>query len=156
MKTENDFNAYLTKEIRKLGTDYRAVKLCDRFKIGLADWLMFYKGKPVALEAKFVKTLPKTKAKKVLGHPITGPQISFLVGMELAGVRGFAIVASSSDSMMRLIPTHEIPPTGNFTLEEFLKLTETRSCKISDINILMEMLFNEGTGNPLDKQIPAG
>lgn len=145
MKNENEFNAYLTKEIRKLGSDYKAVKMCDRFKVGVPDWLIFYKGKPVAVEAKFVKNLPKTKAGKVLGHPVTGAQITFLKGMALAGVSGKIIIASLEESLVRVVPLEILPENGNFTLEEFKNLTETRSCKISDINILMGMLFYAGS-----------
>lgn len=143
MNTENEFNAYLTKEIRKLGTSYKAIKMSDRFKIGVPDWIMFHAGKSVAVEAKFARKLPQRG--KVLNHPVTGPQISYLKSLALAGVPGKVLIAASFDNLIRIVPLESLPEDGNFTTEEFNFITETSAFKISEMDIFMRKIFEENT-----------
>lgn len=116
MKTENEFNAFVTKQIQKLGSSYKAIKASDRFHIGISDWLIYHDGKAIAVESKFVKKIPKSG--KLLGHTITGPQITFLKTMELAGTRGFVIIGFGELGQIAVIPTEEIPKEGNYNVKD--------------------------------------
>jgi len=137
MNTENDFNGYITKEIRKLGTDYKAIKLSDKFKIGLPDWIMFYRGQAVAVESKFVRRLPKRG--KVLKHPVTGPQISYLSSLSMAGVTCKVIVGAAFDSHIYVLDFTELPVGGNFYPTDFSWMKA--KCRINRIQDLMDLLF---------------
>lgn len=117
MKTENEFNAFVTKQIQKLGSSYKAIKASDRFHIGISDWLIYHDGKAVAVESKFIKKIPKSG--KLLGHTITGPQITFLKTMELAGTQGFVIIGVGDRSQIAVIPTELLPKEGNYNVKEF-------------------------------------
>ena len=118
MNNENEFNAWLTKDIRKLGTEIKAIKLSDRFRSGVSDWLIFHKGLTIAVESKAVKELPKRG--RALKHPVTGPQLSFFESMRLAGICGFVIVAELDIRAMTVIPYPSVPRSGNFTVEDIL------------------------------------
>lgn len=141
MRNENDFNAYLTKEIRKLGTDYKAIKLADKFRIGMPDWLMFYKGLAVGVEAKFIRGKPKKDTSKLLAHPVTAPQISYMKSLELAGVKCKVLIGSALDAKIRVISFPDLPETGNYSLGEFEALHESCLCKFTDVDSLVEKLF---------------
>jgi len=115
VKTENDFNRHVTKQIRLLGTSVCAVKFSDRFKAGISDWVIFKAGKAVAAEAKFIRELPGPKAAKALKHPVSGPQLTFLKKMTLCGARGFIFLGIASLKKILVINQLEVPMSGNFT-----------------------------------------
>jgi len=117
MNTEGEFNAFITKEIRMLGQEYKAIKLSDRFRIGLPDWIMIYKGRTIAVEAKFVKKTP-TKG-RLLNHPITAPQLSSLKSMALAGCGCWGLIANGETRRMAAVALTGIPETGNFSCDLF-------------------------------------
>lgn len=137
MNNENDFNGYITKEVRKLGTDYKAIKLSDKFKIGLPDWIMFYRGQAVAVESKYVQRLPKRG--KVLKHPVTGPQISYMNSLSLAGVSCKVVIGTAFSGMIYVLDFTELPVGGNFYPGDLGKMTA--HCKINQIQDLMDLLF---------------
>jgi len=139
LRTENEFNARLTRDIRKLGTTYKAIKMSDRFKIGVPDWLMFYEGRAVAVEAKFIQKIPARR--KVLSHPVTGPQISYMKSLTLAGVPCKVIIGAAFDDLVRVVDLEDLPEDGNFSVEQFALITETGSCKMSETGIFMQRLF---------------
>lgn len=117
MNTEGEFNAFITKEIRKLGPDFKAIKLSDRFRIGLPDWIMIYQGKAIAVEAKFVRKAPARG--KLLSHPITPPQLSSLKSMALAGCGCWGLIANGETRRMAAVGLPGIPEGGNFTYDLF-------------------------------------
>lgn len=124
MATENDFNSYLTTLIHRMGTSYKCLKIADKVKTGIADFLIFYDGRAVAVECKHVKALPKGKG-KALKHAVTGPQQTFLKSMALAGIRGFVVIACAKDRSMTVCPIEAVPPSGNWTAEEILFMRRT-------------------------------
>ena len=81
----------------------------------------------VALEAKSLRPLmedPFHKGRRtgqMLKHPFTGPQISKLRELKLAGVEAFGIVRASDDTAFRIEPEDLPRRTGNFTHEELVK-----------------------------------
>lgn len=137
MNNENDFNGYLSKEIRKLGTAYKAVKLSDKFKIGLPDWFMFHQGLTVAVESKFFQRFPKRG--RVLKHPVTGPQISYMKSLSLAGVPCKVIIGSSATGLVYVLDFVQVPQCGNFTVGDFAEMKAC--CKINRVQNLVDLLF---------------
>lgn len=137
MKTEGEFSSYLTRKIRELGPKYKAVKLSDRFRIGLADWIIIHEGRVAALEAKFVKQLPKRG--QLLKHPVTGPQMTSLLSMSMAGCRSWVLIANGPARTMAAVPFVDVPPTGNFP-SDFFETTEL-IYTFNDVPLLLNAIF---------------
>jgi hypothetical protein len=113
MKTEHDFNAWLKKELKRFDS-YKAVKISDRFKIGLPDWLIFHHGRAVVVECKFIQDI--TKSKYLLGHPVTRPQITSLKSFEAVDVLPFILIGIRGEKIMYLGGYQELTSSGNVTL----------------------------------------
>lgn len=120
MATENDFNSYLTTHIRRMGTRYKVLKIADKVKTGISDFLLFHDGRAVALECKHIKELPPGR-RQALRHAVSGPQRTFLTSMSLAGVPGFVLIACEADRTMTIVPAASVPESGNWTREEILE-----------------------------------
>ena len=81
----------------------------------------------VAIEAKELKPLmdnPFHKGRRtgrMLKHPFTGPQVTFLREFKKVGGDAFGLVRASSDIAFRLEPEDISPETGNFTHEELVE-----------------------------------
>ncbi|NDG28273.1 MAG: hypothetical protein EB120_13995, partial [Proteobacteria bacterium] len=73
MKNENEFNAALSKALRRLQPRVFMIKASDKFTIGISDFLIFGFGKTLALECKYAREWPSDKA-QLLKHPFTGEQ----------------------------------------------------------------------------------
>jgi hypothetical protein len=107
-----------------MGSAYKAIKTSDRFHAGISDWLVFHKGKVAAIEAKFVSV--PSKRGKLLKHPVSGPQQTFMKVMRECGVPGYALIGFGDTRRMVTIPIEDIPPSGNWTVDEFfLKSTSS-------------------------------
>jgi len=118
MKTENDFNAVYGKKLRVLQPKIHVVKISDKFTDGLSDFLLFGPSGAVALENKFIKKWPSDNA-KLLIHPFTGSQLTFLESIWLSGNRAYGMVAIDDSKEMFLIPYMNIPSTGNWRTKDF-------------------------------------
>jgi hypothetical protein len=116
MKNEHEFNAYFTKTVKKMGTIYKIIKASDRFKLGVPDWLIIHDGKIVALESKFVKSIPSRG--KILDRQVTMPQVSFLKSIALAGGRAYVIVGIQEIRKFIVAP-YIVFNDGNITVEEY-------------------------------------
>lgn len=150
MKNENEFNAWMTSQIRKLGTRYKAIKLSDRFRFGVSDWLIFHDGKGIAVESKAIKNLPKTMRGKALKHPVTGPQMTFFESMRLAGIKGYVIVAILDHRSITAVPYPCVPKHGNFPIEaiyeaewfrKIVPCTAHLKFNFSDIHAMLDQMF---------------
>jgi len=141
MATENDFNAKVTDAIRKMGTSYKAMKVSDRFKSGCADWLIFHCGLAVAVEAKYAQSLPKKG--KVLKHPVTGPQRTFLKTMGAANIPGWVILGLADYRKIVAVPLSLLPPDGNWTRAEIDELLLNPYCySFGEVPEMVKMMFN--------------
>jgi hypothetical protein len=141
MATENDFNSDFSSLVRRMGTSYKAVKISDKVKAGISDFLIFHKGRAVALESKHVQRLPSGGG-CALKHAVSGPQQTFLKGMLLAGVPGFVIIACAADRMITVVPGERVPSSGNWTREEILEARQLYGCyRYTDIPQLIRDLF---------------
>lgn len=116
MKNEHEFNAYITKTVKKLGTDYKIIKASDRFKLGVPDWLIIHEGRVVALESKFIKSVPSRG--KLLDRQVTMPQVSFMKSIVLAGGRSFVIVGIQEIREFIVAP-YVVFNEGNITVDEY-------------------------------------
>lgn len=142
MKTENDFNRHVTKQIRLLGTSVCAVKFSDRFKAGISDWMIFKAGRVVAAESKFIRELPGPRATNVLKHPVSGPQFTFLKKMTLCGARSFVFLGIGCLKKIVLIRQIEVPQSGNFSPEWLeKKLKEGPVFSFHDLEGVVDYIF---------------
>lgn len=124
MKNENEFNAYLAKEFRKIRNEGKlgVKKLSERFEAGASDFLLVKEGKTILLECKFIKDLPTRPSTQVLQHQFTGPQLKFMDDLALGGALGYGLVAIQSMKAMMVIP-RECISTGNWSLSDFNALS---------------------------------
>lgn len=114
MRTENEFNAKLGKDLRKLepsGT--MTLKVAEKYHIGVCDFFIWRNGRCAAVEVKFVRELPKRNG-KVLGHEFDGPQISFLKRIAASGSPAWGLIAIHEVKKIVLVPARDIPPEGNW------------------------------------------
>lgn len=120
MATENDFNSYFTTHVNRMGTRFKGLKISDKLKTGISDFILFYEGRALAIESKHIQEWPPGKG-RALKHPVSGPQQTFLKGMGLAGVPGYVMVACAVDRVITVIPAEFVPPSGNWTKEELFE-----------------------------------
>jgi hypothetical protein len=109
MKNEHEFNAYLKKEFKK-HSEFKAIKISDRFKIGLPDWLLFHRGKAAVLECKWAKTCAKGN---ILGHTLSKPQVTSLKGFSAVSVPAMVLVGIEDERSMVLGCYSFFSETGN-------------------------------------------
>ena len=120
MKNENDFNKFLSKELRKLGPSLFALKASDKFSAGVSDFLTWYNCHSTVIESKFVRDWPSDRA-KLLQHTFTGPQRTFMESVELAGCRGIGLVGIGSEKRFFVVDFSQIPEGGNWKTWDFKK-----------------------------------
>lgn len=120
VRTENDFNSLLSRELKKLEQLYGTVSLktSDRFQVGISDFLIWHKTTSIGAEVKFTKTLPK-KDGLVLSRPFTGPQRTWLNRFGRTGNGSVGIVGIDSIKTMYVFHHTAIPGSGNWTKSEF-------------------------------------
>ena len=123
MKTEGQFNAHLGKELTKLSPAVNYLKVADKFQIGISDFLIWYRGKTLAAECKFVTQLPKPES-NLLKHSFSGAQKTFLESMCLSGNMAIGIVGIDELQTFYTFPWTDIPPDGNWKTEDFWAVTK--------------------------------
>ena len=87
----------------------------DLLRGGLPDFYLLDSGLFVAIEAKFVKSLPKKASAKVLSHPVSEKQQEFLRKTQQAGSPAIVLIGSPQTAVI----FEDIKE--NYTLEEVLK-----------------------------------
>ena len=140
MKNENEFNAFLKKEFKKY-SQFKAVKISDRFKIGLPDWLIFHNGKAAAVECKFAKEWYMDK--NILKHTVSKPQITSLKGFSAVSVPSLILIGIADKGLMYVGRPEFLTDSGNVTghiLFNHFFAFDFKKC-----NELLEHLFEEGT-----------
>lgn len=141
MKTEHEFNKFLTRQFKILGTEYKAIKTSDRFKIGLPDWIVIHKGRTVAIEVKFVRSIPKKG--KLLKHEVSGAQRSNLTSFKLAGAPSFVLIGVGDQKTMYVFRSLD---SGNITVEELNELIgvyNTWRHDFSDVKDMIKRMIQE-------------
>ena len=97
--------------------------------VPLVDHQLGFRSKmwAIAIEAKALHKLmedPYHRGRRVgqmLRHPFSGPQISLLRKMAIAGVDAFGLIRVSEDTAFRFHPNDISARTGNFTHEELVE-----------------------------------
>ena len=137
--SEKTFVDGLIRTIKKFGQGF-AFRPNDNMTIGMPDVLGYvplgdhqpgFRGPPkvwaIAIEAKALHKLmedPYHKGRRVgqmLRHPFSGPQVSTLRKMAIAGVDAFGLIMVSEDTAFRFHPNDISTRTGNFTHEELVE-----------------------------------
>lgn len=137
MKDENAFNAFLKKEFKK-HSEYKALKVSDRFKIGIPDWLIFHTGCAVAVECKFTKNWNYDK--NLLKHPVSQPQLSTLTGFYQVGVPA-AVLIGIDDTCSMLVGSHKsISKVGNASGRD-LREGGFQEFDMSEVYAMLKYLF---------------
>ena len=137
MKTENDLNAYLSRGFKKYGSSLYAFKAADKYTSGMPDFLLWHAGVSYAIEVKFIKDLPKTKAGKILSHEFTPRQLTRMKQMAAAGVSCVGAVGIAGDGLY-LVPLESLPEDGNWSLQAWESGAHAKLCfketgKIMDV-----------------------
>ena len=121
MKTENDFNRYLTVQFKTIKW-LKFLKTADKYTPGVSDFLLWTQGKGAFLETKFIKKIPKLSS-LLLRHPFNSKQVSFLRGMtNVAGCPAWGGIGVLDEQKIYCVPSWMIPMEGNWRVEEFLKM----------------------------------
>jgi len=102
MKTEGAFNAYLTKEFNKYKPNVYAVKLADKYKAGLSDFIIWMDKTSIALESKNVANW--NDKGKLLTHEFSPTQLSFFKKFMATNCKAFGLIAFDNPKLMFLVP----------------------------------------------------
>lgn len=114
MRNENQFNAKLGVNLRGLQPEIRYIKTSDKFTVGIADFLIWFKSAGIALENKFVKEWPNNNARLLQKHQFTGPQLTFLESIQLTNNPAWGGIYVDCEKTFYLVPSNQIPPLGNW------------------------------------------
>ena len=117
-KTENDLNAYLSKQFKQIRPAIASVKLAEKFHIGISDFILLQGGRGTIMETKNIRDFPKSHG-KVLSHPFEPEQLSFLKRVALADVPVWGVVAVNQVETLWAFPLESIPESGNWQRQEF-------------------------------------
>lgn len=112
---ESEFKQEFKKDLGALYDGAHIWTSNDRVTSGLPDFFVLWAGIFVAIEAKFVNSLPKRKTSLVLSkHPVTPTQAGFLRKTNANGQYGIVLIGSPTAALVM----REIK--DNYTLEECL------------------------------------
>lgn len=116
MKDEDAFNAFLSKKFKALGSWVKALKMAEKYHIGIPDFALWSGGRGVVVESKFLPSLDVGHFKGVvLKHPFSGPQQTFLQDTLRAGTPAFGLIGIDDVKQMILVPANLIPKTGSWS-----------------------------------------
>lgn len=138
MKSEHQFNAFLKKEFKK-HEDFKAVKVSDRFKIGLPDWMIFHSGRAVVVECKWAATCSLTV--NALGHTLSKTQITALKSFSKVGVTGAVLIGFGPTKSMSVGCYSHFNDAGNIKGSVVHELFTT--FEMSDTLGLLQYLFSK-------------
>lgn len=86
----------------------------DAFKHGLPDFFIACSGKTIAVEAKFIKELPKKGSSKALAHELSLSQIQFLTRFQDTGNKSVVLIG------LRDVFAYTTKFQNNYTKDEIL------------------------------------
>jgi len=119
MKNEDAFNAYLSKELKKLAPEFKVLKLCEKYHIGVSDFMLIRGGVACFFETKFLRDDPFKTAGQVLKHPFSGAQMTFLKSMRRAGAMSYGVVYHDYSDLIWVYEVCDLPERGNWFSHEF-------------------------------------
>lgn len=101
MKTEGEFNAFISKELKKR-KDLLAIKTADKYRAGLSDFIILCQANTVAIESKFIKN-PVDNCPNILAHPFSPVQLAFLKRVSATGCGAWGLIAVKQNKTMYLV-----------------------------------------------------
>jgi len=141
MRGENEFNQFVTAQIKKMGTSYKAFKVSDRFHIGASDWMIFHNGSAVVVEAKHIDKIKDRGT--VLSYKLTGPQLTFMQSMALAGVPGWVFIGVRDGGHIITIPASIVPENGQLIWQHIHTEPRIKIRHNSEVQNIVRALFGE-------------
>jgi len=115
---ESDFKSSFRRDLKDYHKEAVIWTNTDRFVVGLPDFCVSHQGGFYAIEAKFVRELPKRKESKCLKHEVSAKQADFL--NNIRGTSNHAAVLIGFPDVA--VVMKEIK--SNYTLEEVLDPTK--------------------------------
>jgi hypothetical protein len=138
---EDAFNAYISKELGRLTPHTAKLKMAEKYHIGVPDFCVWRGGRSVVFECKFIPGI--IKPGKLLKHPFTGTQLTFLQALIRAGVPSFGVIGCGINATMWLLPANLITSHGNWVAEDFWAATKNLiRHDFSDIPGLVDSMFS--------------
>jgi len=145
MQTEHRLNAQITTVLKKVG--YMYIKTSEKYMAGVSDFLVWRDGIGLALEVKMSRKrmLNKEVKGKLLSHPFSSKQISFLKGFSIiGGGRAWGVICLSDLSRLYPVRWDELPASGNWDAKEFLEKHGNTFVAVHEIEDLMHYMYRGG------------
>ena len=146
MRTENQFNAYLSGEFKRFYPKLTYMKTSDKYNVGVPDFFLWAYGTCRGLESKFIKKLPENADSKLLEHPFSPTQLTFLHKIEGTFNHGFGVIGCDANKIMYVIRSPFIPSNGNMTrqeLQDLIDMGKVTLFEFEDIEAFFDHLFLE-------------
>jgi len=142
MKTENDFNRFLSAEIKRLSPTVFAFKSADKYGLGVPDYIIWGHGYSCVFESKFIQSLPDKPNTKILKHTFKRTQQSFMKNVMGASNPAWGIIGCKKNKIIYVIEATSIPESGNFTHAELQELIKLKKVKLFEFNDVEEMILH--------------
>lgn len=142
MKTEHQLNSHITATLKQSG-QFMYLKASEKYMAGVSDFLVWHKGIGLAMEVKMAKK--KTMKGKLLGHPFSSKQISFLEGFSrIGGGKAFGVVCVLETKRIYPVKWCDIPKNGNWSAPVFMEKHGDTFTGINEIEDLLWYMYREG------------
>lgn len=146
MRNEDAFNSFLSDRFKRLRPNTYALKMAEKFHVGIPDFLLLRGGRCVFVESKFLENSPGARSKKALRHEFQGPQISFLLDAAIAGAKCYGVIGLDYTRSLRIVPVHLIPHGGNWPLGAWNHPPKDKPIfwdfKMADFHLAVDFMFD--------------
>lgn len=145
MRTEHQLNAHITTVLKKTGFMY--LKTSEKYMAGVSDFLVWKDGIGLAMEVKMAKKrlTNNTAIGKLLGHPFSSKQISFLKGFsKIGGGKAWGVIYLPTLKRVYPVRWSEIPDSGNWSTKDFFDNHGNTFVDFMEIKDLMYYMYREG------------
>jgi hypothetical protein len=141
MKTENDFNRFLSEEIKRLSPDIFYFKAADKYGLGVPDFLLWGYGYSTVFETKFIQEMPARNTTKLLKHTFKRTQQSFIKKIIATDNPGWGIIGCKASRVIYVINGDAIPESGNLNTLELQGLMKMGKVKLFEFGDIEEMIL---------------
>jgi len=129
----------MSRELKKIRWIH-FIKAADKYSPGISDFLIWGQGKGVFIENKFVKIRPSPNS-KLLTHPFSSKQVSFLRGMTIvSGCPAWGVIYIASEKTLHCVPSWLLPFEGNWKTKDFFA---EHTFPVTDIEKMIQTIFSE-------------
>lgn len=143
MRIETDFSHFITKNLRRQ-KGMHFIKVADKFKTGISDFLLWFEGSSCALEIKFVQALPAKPTSQALSHPFSLSQIGFLSDVKDTGNKGYGLVGIGETRSMCLLDVEKMAAAKGKPSGLDLYAAKTFPLTEKGIIELVDFIFKDG------------